>query len=64
MAVVPSDMSSDYIAIDIQLWLDPMQRMWMFITQRYLGKEWKISDHDHLALWAVVCDDPDAEALY
>ena len=63
VAVVPSDMSSDYIAIDIQLWLDPMQRMWMFITQRYLGKEWKISDHDHLALWAVVCDDPDAEEL-
>ena len=63
VAVVASDMSSDYIAIDIQLWLDPMERMWMFITQRYLGKEWKITDHDHLALWAAVCENPDDEEL-
>jgi hypothetical protein len=63
VTVVASDMTRDYIAIDIQLWLDPFKRMWMFITQRYLGKEWKISDHDHLALWAVICEDPDAEEL-
>ena len=63
VAVVESDPCSDYIAIDIQLWLDPLQRMWLFITQRYVGGEREISDPDHLALWAVICDDPDADEL-
>ena len=63
VAVVSSDMANNYIAIDIQLWLDPVGRMWMFITQRYFGGEREISDPDHLALWAAVCDDPDAEEL-
>lgn len=61
VAVVASDMKNEYIAIDIQLWLDPFNRMWMFITQRYLGDKWKITDTGHLALWAAVCEDPDAE---
>ncbi len=61
VAVVASDMKNEYIAIDIQLWLDPFNRMWMFITQRYLGEKWKITDTGHLALWAAVCEDPDAE---
>ena len=61
--VVPSEVEKGFIAIDIQLWLDPSGRMWMFITQRYLGGERRISDPDHLALWAAVCDDPDAEKL-
>ncbi|MBO5793391.1 MAG: exo-alpha-sialidase [Lentisphaeria bacterium] len=61
VAVVASDMKNEYIAIDIQLWLDPFNRMWMFITQRYLGEKWKITDTSHLALWAAVCEDPDAE---
>jgi len=61
--VVPSRMDRGYIAIDIQLWLDPRDRMWMFITQRYLGGDRNIADPDHLALWAAVCDDPDAEVL-
>ena len=63
VAVVPSDMKNEHISIDIQLWLDPLKRMWMFITQRYLGEKWKITDTNHLALWAVVCDDPDAKEL-
>lgn len=63
VAVVESDISQQYIAIDIQLWLDPLKRMWMFITQRYVGGEREISDPDHLALWAVICDDPDADEL-
>ena len=63
VAVVESDMTKDYIAIEIQLWLDPSNRMWMFITQRYLGGDRAIEDHDHLALWASVCDDPDADEL-
>lgn len=63
VAVVPSCMEKDYIAIDIQLWLDPLDRMWMFIVQRYLGGDRRVSDEDHLALWAVICDDPDADEL-
>ena len=63
LLVVPSEMEKGFIAIDIQLWLDPAGRMWMFITQRYLGGDRRISDPDHLALWAAVCDDPDAELL-
>ena len=63
LLVVPSEMEKNFIAIDIQLWLDPAGRMWMFITQRYLGGGRRISDPDHLALWAAVCDDPDAEVL-
>ena len=63
VAVVESDMTQNYIAIDIQLWLDPSDRMWMFITQRYLGGDRAIEDNDHLALWASVCDDPDADEL-
>ena len=63
VAVVPSDMSREYIAIDIQLWLDPFKRMWMFIVQRYLGGTRRITDTDHLALWAAVCEDPDADEL-
>ena len=56
-------MEKNFIAIDIQLWLDPEGKMWMFITQRYLGGDRRISDSDHLALWAAVCADPDAETL-
>ncbi|MBR2641851.1 MAG: exo-alpha-sialidase [Lentisphaeria bacterium] len=63
VAVVESDFSCHYLAIDIQLWLDPAGRMWMFITQRYMGGGRKMTDPDHLALWAVVCEDPDAETL-
>ena len=63
VAVVESDIANQYIAIDIQLWLDPLHRMWMFITQRYMGGDQRYTDEDHLALWAVICDDPDAQKL-
>ena len=63
LAVVESEPEKNYFAIDIQLWLDPSGRMWMFITQRYVGGEREISDQDHLALWAAVCDDPDRDEL-
>ena len=46
--VVPSRMDKGYIAIDIQLWLDPRGRMWMFITQRYLGGNRNIADSEHI----------------
>jgi hypothetical protein len=61
LLVVPSEPENNFISIDIQLWLDPQQRMWMFITQRYL--DIPDSSPDHLALWAFICDDPDAENL-
>lgn len=62
--VVPSEFKEHgYIAIDVQLWLDPLDRMWLFITQRYFGKNRLITDPDHLAVWAAVCDDPDADHL-
>ena len=61
--VVSSQPESGFLAIDIQLWLDPSNRMWMFITQRYLTKNMRITDPGHLAVWAAVCDNPDGETL-
>lgn len=60
--VVPSDKGKDYLNIDIQLWLDPLNRMWLFYTQRRFGG---LSNKDpgHLVLWAAICDDPDADKL-
>ena len=63
VAVVGSEPENGFVAIDIQLWLDPLGRMWMFITQRYLKENMQITDPDHLAVWAAVCNDPDAENL-
>lgn len=63
IVTVSSEPENGFIAIDIQLWLDPLDRMWMFITQRYLKENMQVSDSDHLAVWAAVCDDPDAEIL-
>ena len=63
LLVVASETDNGFVAIDIQLWLDPENRMWMFITQRYVDGDRRLSDPDHLALWAAVCDDPDAETL-
>ena len=61
LLVVPSEAENNFISIDIQLWLDPNGRMWMFITQRYLNVP--DTELEHLALWAFICDDPDAEEL-
>lgn len=63
IVTVASEPDQGFVAIDIQLWLDPLHRMWMFITQRYLKDNMQITDHDHLALWATVCNNPDAEIL-
>ncbi len=32
LAVFPSVSEKNFISIDIQLWLDPLNRMWVFIT--------------------------------
>lgn len=59
--VVESLKKERVLAIDIQLWLDPQGRMWLFWTQRYLAR--KVESPEHLQLWTIVCDDPDAEVL-
>ncbi|MBQ7652639.1 MAG: exo-alpha-sialidase [Victivallales bacterium] len=47
--------------LDVQLWMDPLNRLWVCWTQR----NWNI-DHakpNHLSCWAVICDNPDAKSL-
>ena len=61
--VIPGNPAENALAIDIQLWLDPLERMWLFITRRLYGGERRLTDEDHLEVWAAVCDDPDAEKL-
>ena len=61
--VVPSEPQNGFLAIDIQLWLDPLERMWLFIVQRYIGGDRRQTDADHLATWATICDNPDADTL-
>lgn len=52
-------------ALDIQLWLDPCHRAWLFWTQRHydLSLAGRKADPRHLNTWAMVCTDPDAEQL-
>lgn len=48
-------------SLDIQFWLDPQGRFWYFWTQRDYNYNHK--DPRHLSVWAMICDDPDAEKL-
>lgn len=59
--VIASDPAKEKVAIDIQLWLDPLKRMWCFWVER----DCTLSQYhpEHLALFAIRCDDPDADAL-
>ena len=61
LLVIESLREEDILAIDIQLWMDPSRRMWLFWTQRNL--HFPKEDPRHLELWAIVCEDPDAEIL-
>ena len=61
--VIPGDPQENILNIDIQLWLDPLQRMWLFISRRRYGAGRLLTDDDHLEVWAIVCDDPDADEL-
>jgi hypothetical protein len=49
------------LSIDIQLWLDPQGRMWLFWTQRHILH--RADSPEHLQLWAITCENPDAEVL-
>ncbi len=61
--VISGRPEENYIAIDIQLWLDPLDRMWLFFAKISCAPGAKPTDPDHWTTWAMVCDDPDAEKL-
>ncbi|MBQ9501282.1 MAG: exo-alpha-sialidase [Lentisphaeria bacterium] len=61
--VISGRPEEDYIAIDIQLWLDPLDRMWLFFAKISCAPGAKPADPDHWTTWAMVCADPDAEKL-
>lgn len=41
-------------ALDIQLWMDPQGRLWVF---------WEVAKDGSLDVWTLVCDNPDADVL-
>ena len=49
--------------LDIELWLDPLQRLWCFWVQRDYSCG-GIKDAAHVSTWAIRCDDPDADDLH
>jgi len=61
--VISGRAEENYIAIDIQLWLDPRDRMWLFFAKIDCAPGSKPTDPDHWTTWAMVCDDPDAGTL-
>ena len=61
--VISGSQKDDFITIDIQLWLDPLGRMWLFFAKISCAPGSKPTDPDHGMTWAMICDDPDAEVL-
>ena len=61
--VISGSQKDDFITIDIQLWLDPLGRMWLFFAKISCAPGSKPTDPDHWMTWAMICDDPDAEVL-
>ena len=61
--VISGRPEENYIAIDIQLWLDPLDRMWLFFARISCAPGTKPTDPDHWTTWAMICGDPDAEKL-
>lgn len=59
--IIDSDVQNKVRAIDIQLWIDPNNRMWLFWVTR--DDKFKFSDPRHLSTWAMISDIPDAEEL-
>lgn len=49
-------------ALDIELWLDPAGKLWLFWVQRD-HKQLPVTSPGHLNTWAIVCNDPDAPTL-
>lgn len=61
LLVIPSLRKELICCIDIQLFLDPSGKMWIFWTRRDF--HYPFDDERHLSTFASVCDDPDAEKL-
>lgn len=61
LLVIPSLREHIICCIDIQLFLDPADRMWIFWTQRDF--HYPFDDERHLSTFAAICNDPDAETL-
>ena len=61
LMVIPSQTEKRIQALDPEFWLDPLGRFWFFWTQRDHNIPWE--DDRHFSVWAIVCDDPDAETL-
>ena len=59
--VIPSLEDKEICCIDIQLFIDPEYRMWIFWTQRDM--HYAMADEKHLSTYAVICEDPDAPEL-
>jgi len=53
----------EFVAIDIQLWLDPLGRMWLFFVQRFCGESACSADPKTFQTYAMICRDPDADLL-
>ncbi|MDD4097128.1 MAG: sialidase family protein [Lentisphaeria bacterium] len=65
LLVIAGRPEHDLQALDIQLWLDPVNRLWLFWTQRHydLRLAGRKADPRHLNTWAIVCTEPDADLL-
>ena len=61
--VISGRPEENYSAIDIQLWLDPAGRMWLFFVKMSCQPGSSPADPDHWTTWAMVCENPDAPAL-
>ena len=61
--VISGRPEENYSAIDIQLWLDPAGRMWLFFVKMSCCPGSSPSDPDHWTTWAMVCENPDAPVL-
>ena len=57
LLIIDSIPKENIQAIDIELWMDPLQRLWVCWVQR----DWNIplDQPDHLSAWAILCDNPD-----
>ena len=61
--VISGSPEDDFATIDIQLWLDPLGRMWLFFAKISYAPGVKPTDPDRWVTWAMICENPDAETL-
>ncbi len=61
LLVVDSLTEKKIQSLDVQFWLDPDGKFWYFWTQR--DYNYPAKNPRHFSVWAMTCDDPDAETL-